>query len=435
MTTKRSKSKSNFLVAKDNQLMEAKFQFSLWEMRIFERMISSIEKEDTDFYLNRLYIKDLMRFFNTKNSNDNNLIRNAANSLGDKKLLIPYYDEDGEKRWAKITVFPTVTIPDRIKKGENAYIELKFHEDLKGYLLELKNRFKLYDIRNLCFLKSVYSIRMYILLKQYEKIGIRKFTIDELRDLLAIEPGKYQLYADFKKRVIVKPQKELEKFCDIRFEFTEEKAGRRVAALRFKIIPNQVAFMNAIDAPMEQVVSQNLLPTPVEKQVDMSTIEVIYDKIGKYEITKEVIKKWLENYPKEQVINAVKYTLTQISKGVKISNVAGYLHKMVQEPQISISVAAPGLKHKTSTYQKELAKKVQQEADQEQQGIAYEAQINKITQTLAEQYPEIIAEIQVQAVAKARAILPTATIENQIAKAHFNRLIKERFKEAFVELV
>jgi len=37
------------LVVKANRLMEAKFQFKLWEMRIFEQMVSMINKDEKEF--------------------------------------------------------------------------------------------------------------------------------------------------------------------------------------------------------------------------------------------------------------------------------------------------------------------------------------------------------------------------------------------------
>ena len=46
------------LIVKSNTLMEGKFKFKLWEMRLFEMMISLIGREDTEF--NRQAIRRLL---------------------------------------------------------------------------------------------------------------------------------------------------------------------------------------------------------------------------------------------------------------------------------------------------------------------------------------------------------------------------------------
>ncbi|NLK00097.1 MAG: replication initiation protein [Clostridia bacterium] len=48
----------------------------------------------------------------------------------------------------------------------------------------------------------------------------------------------YARYSDFKRRVILMPQKELKKYSDIYFEFREIKTGRSVTALKFYIKTN-----------------------------------------------------------------------------------------------------------------------------------------------------------------------------------------------------
>jgi plasmid replication initiation protein len=87
------------------------------------------------------------------------------------------------------------------------YIKLRFHSDLKPFLLELKQRYLVYDIRNILSLTSIYSVRLFELLKQYQKIGKRRFELDELKSLLSIEPNEYALYGHFKERVIKKLRK------------------------------------------------------------------------------------------------------------------------------------------------------------------------------------------------------------------------------------
>ncbi|WP_197044003.1 replication initiation protein [Aureispira sp. CCB-QB1] len=312
------------LVVKSNSLMEAKFHFKLWEMRIFEKMISLIKKGDKEFRSCKIYIKDLINYFDGNSRNDYDLIRDAALSLGDKKLFVPYITEKGAKRWAKISIFPTVTIPDgETRGGENAYIELEFHNDLKPYLLDLKERFKAYDIRNIQSLRSIYSIRMFILLKQFETIGSRKINVETLRDLLEVEKKQYKLYADFKKRVILRPQKDLKKYCDICFDFEEIKNGRKVEVINFIIKKNTPLRAKPLlkQKPKEKEIKKNILN---EEQ------KALFEKIKEWGITEDTFKDLISSRKIEHIETCIE--VTEFTKNVK--NKGAYFVGLVQKNEV-----------------------------------------------------------------------------------------------------
>lgn len=116
-------------------------------------------------------------------------------------------------------------------------VTLSFDPALKPFLLELRANFTSADISNFSNLASFYSMKLYELLKQYEKIGVRRFTLEELRYILTVGI-KYPLYADFKRRVIDFARDELRDKTDIRFDYSEETIRRRVIALTFTIKHN-----------------------------------------------------------------------------------------------------------------------------------------------------------------------------------------------------
>lgn len=69
------------------------------------------------------------------------------------------------------------------------------------YLLELKERFVQYNLGYILPLSSNYSIRLYQLLKEYEKLTRRTFTVKELQDLLQVPPS-LKRYDNFKRKVL-----------------------------------------------------------------------------------------------------------------------------------------------------------------------------------------------------------------------------------------
>jgi len=126
----------------------------------------------------------------------------------------------------------------RIKyvNGEARFI-VRFEEGLKPYLLELKGRFVSYGLQYILPLTSTYSIRIYQLLKEYEKLKIRYFLLEELQNILQV-PKSYKIYADFKRKVLQVAERELLEHTDIYFNIEEEKEGRKVSRLIFRIYHN-----------------------------------------------------------------------------------------------------------------------------------------------------------------------------------------------------
>jgi plasmid replication initiation protein len=357
------------LVVKSNSLMEAKFHFKLWEMRLFEKMISLIKKGDTEFRACKIYIIDLINYFEGNSRNDYELIREAALSLGDKKLFIPYQTAKGAKRWAKISIFPTVTIPDgEDRGGENAYIELEFHNDLKPHLLDLKERFKAYDIRNIQSLRSIYSIRMFILLKQFDNIGFRRIEIAVLRNLLGVEEQQYKLYADFKKRVILRPQKDLKKYCDICFDFKEEKVGRKVHSITFIIKSNK------------PVRSKKQLEAPVEPKILSQPQQETYELVKEWGITEETLLEILKERNLEHIHTCIE--VTRDTKSAK--NKGAYFMSLVKKDEVVNSKKAT---KKTKGTQKVKAQK------QEQLKKQLEEKLSKLKREKYEKEAIIVKEL------------------------------------------
>lgn len=339
------------LVVKSNSLMEAKFHFKLWEMRIFEKMISLIKKGDKEFRACKIYMKDLIEYFEGNSGNYYDLIKDAALSLGDKKLFIPYETSKGAKRWAKISIFPTVTIPDESSRdGENAYIELEFHNDLKPHLLDLKSRFKAYDIRNIQPLKSVYSIRIFILLKQFDVIGSRSIELDALKELLGIEKDQYPLYADFKKRVLLKPQQDLKDYCDICFDFIENKKGRKVHSIKFIIKRNEpLRTLLDLEATTEEE-DDIVVIEEANKAALSDSQDELYAVVSEWGISLDTFLHYLgtrsENHIKECI---------EITQDSHAENKAAYFLVLVQKSEVKNGKKAT---QKTKEHKKMAANKL-----------------------------------------------------------------------------
>lgn len=370
------------LVVKSNSLMEAKFQFKLWEMRLFEKMISLIKKGDKDFRSCKIYMKDLITYFEGNSKNDYKLIEEAALSLGDKKLFIPYESKQGSKRWAKISIFPTITIPHAEDRGgENAYIELEFHHDLKSHLLDLKERFKAYDIRNIQPLRSIYSIRIFILLKQFEVIGFRRMEVQTLKELLGVDNEQYKLYADFKKRVLLRPQKDLEEHCDIRFDFVEEKVGKKVQSIYFTIKPNEPERLKKRKKIVAQAKEKQVVIESIEEKPKLTESQLkIYIAVKEWGITEETLLEYFEKRSEEHIRACIEET----KNATNVKNEAKYFISLVQKEQLVSS-------HKLAQNKK--ATKRQQAEERELLKIQFENELRQLKDEKFKKEQEVVEKL------------------------------------------
>ena len=218
----------NKLVRKSNFLVEAAYKLSAVEQKIILVLASMIKLSDREFTPYSMQIRKLSHFIGLDTKADYSYLKDVTKTLMEKVFVIRTPESVIQTHWvSSAEYFPG--------KG---VVEFTFDPKLMPFLLQLKERFTTYRLHDVVQLRSAFSIRLYELLKEYEKVGVRVFEILDLKRILGLDENQYPLYADFKKRVIVPAQKELAAKTDITFTFEEGKTGRAVTKLKFFIQAN-----------------------------------------------------------------------------------------------------------------------------------------------------------------------------------------------------
>jgi len=207
------------------------------------------------------------------------------------------------------------------KKGT---IELTLHKFLTPYLLELKKEFTSYHLKNVSKLKGRYSIRIYELLKQYERLQERTLTMEDLRHKLGAT-SIYPAYGNFKQRVILPSQKQINKKSDITFEFQEIKQGRAVKEIKF-FIKTKDSIIQPLPIPISHSSQNAVLDTEelendlfVVSKDDIKDIKSLASDLG-VKVPNKTIQSWL-NYGKRNVIRVME----SIRDDHKIENPIGFI--------------------------------------------------------------------------------------------------------------
>lgn len=217
--------KQNDLVTKGNILIEATYKLTLLEQKFIISAISTIRKDDEDFKPYQFSVKEFWDLLGLEGAPKYSEMRKMSKELMKKPLEIVDDNQIIQANWFASIVY----------KREQGSIEVTFAPVLKPYLLQLRSKFTSYHLENVLKMDSIYSIRLYELLKQNTWIGERKISVVELRRMIGAE-NVYKLYGDFKKRALVPAQEEINEKTDIHITFTEIKKGRAVDTIHFNMV-------------------------------------------------------------------------------------------------------------------------------------------------------------------------------------------------------
>lgn len=327
------------LIVTSNDLLEAKYDFTLWQKRIFIYMVSRIGKEDKDFSMQRIYISELLGFFGSRGGKDYDVIRKLPRDMFEKEVRVPYFTDAGHKRWYVKRIITEYTEPDDAVE-ENNYIEMRFHSDLKPYLLELNSRFSKYDIRNVLELGSVYSFRMFEILKSRHEIqkayqphieaSIIEFDLEEFKAILSVE-GKYKLYADFKRFALDRAQRDLAEYCDIIFALKEVKKGKRVATLQFIVRDQTPSWKISGMSPKGMATDSSFFSEPVSTAAVSNLFGQLEDLVVRtWGVPASTFQNILSKYTEEAVNRAVHLTVDGIKTGKVKNSPAGFFLKAIE---------------------------------------------------------------------------------------------------------
>jgi plasmid replication initiation protein len=295
-------------IQKAHELVNAKYAFSLQEMRVFLKMLTLIGNEDADFQKYSFKVKDFAHEFGIKSKDIYGELEALTDGLLKKIIKIPIRKNGKEK------VFKTTLVSSfEYFKDGSGVVTASFHPMLKPYLLQLKTQYLRYDLKNVLRLSSSHAIRLYELLKQFESSGYRIIPLQELKELLGVA-DKYDRYYNFKVKVLEYGKKSLSQHTDISFDYQEILTGKQITQLEFRIRKNGAV----TELPVAPAVWECLRRWKME--TDVGLIDRL--KPRPEPVILEVRKK-------------VEQQFKQISKrGLKIQHPTAYLRKLIMNQSL-----------------------------------------------------------------------------------------------------
>lgn len=221
----------NKTVVKANDLIQkSRFNMSLQQQKIILFLISQVSPFDEDFKEYEFSIQEFCRVCGITISSGKNYqdVKRCIKDIADKSVWINVNgEEETLLRW----------IEKPYINNKNGLVRIRLDEDMKPYLLQLKENFTRYELIYTLYFKSKYTIRLYELVKSIHYRELEEYrhtlSLDELRKALGGET--YTEYRDFKRRVLDVAVNEINAHSDKQVSYTPIKKGRNVVAIEFSI--------------------------------------------------------------------------------------------------------------------------------------------------------------------------------------------------------
>jgi hypothetical protein len=243
-------------------IVNSKYAMTSNEINMVLVLLTAIDKKDEDFKDYIFTKRELEK--KTDKKWDSQQLQKTVDGLFEKPIRI----RESEKNWKRFNWFSYF-------EYTNGIITCRFDKALKPYLLELKERFIVSDIKHLLPMKSTYSKRMYLLLKEYSKIGHRSFNVEKLREVLQT-PKSLNLYSNFRTKVLKRAETDINKFTDLEIKFSEKKRGRKIVEITYTIRKNTTDLKTFIQIIRENYTNKILFHTKDNKPIMCSTKGLLY---------------------------------------------------------------------------------------------------------------------------------------------------------------
>ena len=243
-------------VTKANELIQkSKYALSVQQQKIVLYLISQINPHAEEFKILKFKIKDFCKIcgINYNSGFYYTEIKKQIKKISDKSCYMKLPNgKETLLRWIKTPYFDE----------ENGTIEIELDNNMKPFLLQLRENFTQYELSYTLLFKSKYSIRLFELLESYHfhKLEVleKEIDIEELKYILDCE--NYKQFKDFRTRVIEPSIKEIKENTIYSLEYEPIKESRKIVALKFILTPKEIIEQLQTQADNETKFERGLKP-------------------------------------------------------------------------------------------------------------------------------------------------------------------------------
>ena len=171
-----------------------------------------------------LTAKEFSEVFNTDIDNSYKSLHKACKKLMKTSILLEKIELN--EIW-EINVCSTA----QYNKKEGR-ITVEFTDRIMPYLSQVKQKFVLYNLKEIANFGSLYTTRLYELIQEFKDTGYMIKSVTQLREIFAVG-NSFKLYGDFKRYTFEHACQEINDNYKMNLSFEEIKEGRKIIAVKF----------------------------------------------------------------------------------------------------------------------------------------------------------------------------------------------------------
>jgi len=214
-------------VRQHNVITNARHELSAVQLDIYFMLLSKLKPGDNSKYeIGVKEIEDLTgRQWNYQQLKDA--------TLGMIGKVFEIEEEDGLLQVALMS-------SAKYLKGQGR-IQLTIAEELKPYLVDLKNNFTSFQLFCVLSMTSKYAKWMYVQFSRWKDIGYLSYELEQLKYRLNLKdpkgklPEQYKQWGQFKDNVLEPAIKQINEFSDLRVSYETEKRGKSIYKINFLV--------------------------------------------------------------------------------------------------------------------------------------------------------------------------------------------------------
>ncbi len=226
------------IVKKDNRLVRGKISVANVDgSRILANLIACVRQDDMQFKdTYRIQVKD---FLSDLGGGSYTRIKGICEELAQATVKIEEPDPDSLMPYLRVyPFFSAITF----RKGT---ISARFNWEMHPFLLDLRRCFTELNLIEYLTLPSLYSQRLFEILKSWSGLPEVILSVAELHEMLNTPESLQNDFAQFRRRVLEKAHKDILAHTTLRFEWEPVKVGRSVEKIRFSFGPGRRAIAEA----------------------------------------------------------------------------------------------------------------------------------------------------------------------------------------------
>lgn len=233
----------DFIVVQDNSLIMGNYNMTALEQKIFLIMLSTIKKDTKDLMTTTFRVKDIAELLNIAPEPLYRDLPKVCKTIIGKVVEVKNPNGDWE-------MFNIVSYAKY--KNKQGLITLEINSKAEPYLLELKDFFTSFKLRNALSLDGKYSIRLYQLSKSnlYRKSFV--IEVEELKKKLKLTQKSYEQFSNINAKILIPSIKEINQKTDIHIDMELIKTARVVVAIKFNIEQSKSNYQKVIYTPLSK---------------------------------------------------------------------------------------------------------------------------------------------------------------------------------------